>query len=279
MAMKSIIPERRLKRNTVHSRALGGWVCRAIVSTFLCANVLVGADLGGKRTRGSGAGSASGSGSAPIQPQGQQQGLLSRTLPAQPAPLAGDTYREQLGGSVYSTGTDDVIVNIIRIERMTPVGQVRRRVLSGMQNGIYLLSTNGARFLGLNSETRQINLGKPPPGELIFAIRTPQGNIFRTGPADKNPDKLEHAVVRSYLTAGVEFSGLEVWFEDLFGPTPRSDHDYNDAAISVTGGVTSNGAVADLLKTIAVEKGQARLQGIASLKQMDPLTAAAAGFK
>ena len=71
---------------------------------------------------------------------------------------------------------------------------------------------------------------------------------------------------------------VEVWFEDLFGPKGPSDKDFNNAAIRIRG-ATDNGAVADLLKSIAQERGEARQKLIASLKLLDPGAAAAAGFK
>jgi len=228
-----------------------------------------------------GSGATSGSGAAQVQRPSQEQSNGSKTvLSEKAAPVLMDKCTEQVGGSVYSTGTDDIIVKIIH--PVPAAGGIRRErtyVESGFRNGIYLLSAKGERFIGLSSETREVSLGKLPAGELIFAIKTPERNLFQTGPASRNPDHLEHAIIKTYLTLGIELSRIEVWFEDLYGPKRASDRDFNDTAIQIRGGVANNGAVADLLKTIATEKGETRQQAIAALKELNPKAAANAGFK
>jgi hypothetical protein len=121
---------------------------------------------------------------------------------------------------------------------------------------------------------RILNLGKFPPGEIVFAIQTPDGNTFKTGPATRNANNLPHVNVRTYLSGAIE-----LWFEDQYGPRgPTSDSDFNDLVVQLSGGVADNNAVAELLKTIREQTGEARQQAIVALKVINPKAAANAGL-
>jgi hypothetical protein len=272
----------------------------AILLLFFCETLLAApgpnqAAPTSSRTIGPALATSSGSANSSAPVNGSGAGNLQRTVPGQSLPQAGnfrsllagkttpelaDTCKAQLGGGVYSTGTDEIIVKIVHPVSLPGNGKQQRPLVeSAFRNGIYLLSATGDRFIGLSSDTREINLGRLPVGELIFAIKTPEGNVFKTGPASRNPDQLEHAVTKTYVSLATELSRIEVWFEDLYGSKGQSDRDFNDAAIQLKGGVANNNAVADLLKTIAQEKGETRQQAIVALKELNPKAAAAAGFR
>ena len=67
--------------------------------------------------------------------------------------------------------------------------------------------------------------------ELIFAIATPEGNTFRTGPADRNADALPHARV-----VKLDNGDYHIGFEDISG---GGDGDFDDTCVVVRGAVTS----------------------------------------
>jgi len=96
--------------------------------------------------------------------------------------------------------------------------------------------TNQERQLGTNKDVgKSIDLGSIPSGsELIFGIHTRGpgiGPTFRTGPANRNPDNIEHATVELFP----DEDRAVVGFEDLLG---GGDRDYDDAILSVSGGIT-----------------------------------------
>jgi hypothetical protein len=198
---------------------------------------------------------------------------------AVPADLLVDTWTERFGGPIFSTGADDVIVRIRGVEDIQPVSLVGDRTFnpSPWTSGIYLVSPPPGRLIGSNRQGgREINLGKLPPGELIFAVTTTDGFTLRTGDSSRNPDALYHAITRTYR------SGLiEVWFEDAPGllhcAGGRSDRNFTDAVIELRGGVSDTGAVADLLKVIKEQQGEPRQAAIDALKKINPKAAALAG--
>jgi uncharacterized protein DUF4114 len=167
----------------------------------------------------------------------------------------------RIGGRVYSTGTEDVIVKILPYE-------------AAFKNGLYLMSPGPPRFIAFNSDVGTIvNLGKLPAGEIVFGMKTPQNNMFEAGTGSRNPDQLPHAAIKTYKS-GV----IKVAFEDLSGPKGSgSDRDFNDTVFQLSGGVSNNNAVGELLKVIKEQKGEVRDQAIAALKQINPKAAADAG--
>lgn len=190
-----------------------------------------------------------------------------------------DLGRSVVGGNVFSTGTDDVLLKV-----MTPSGlpyppETVDVVVGGQRfclpnpnvaastDEICIVSPGPARALTSNRQyARVINLGKLPPGEIVFAIRTPDGNFFKTGEASRNPDGRPHAIVKTFRS-GV----MQVWFEDQAGPrSATSDLDCNDAVFELSGGISDNNAVAELTKVIKEQKGEARQQAMEALSQINP---------
>jgi hypothetical protein len=180
---------------------------------------------------------------------------------------------------VFSTGTDDILLKVLTPDGMPYpseivdvfVGGQRIRMpnpnVSAWTDEICVVSPGPARSLTSNRQLgRVINLGKLPPGEIVFAIRTPDGSFFKTGEASRNPDGRPHAIVKTFRS-GV----MQVWFEDQAGPrSATSDLDANDAVFELSGGVSDNNAVAELTKVIKEQKGEARQQAMDALRQINP---------
>jgi hypothetical protein len=143
-------------------------------------------------------------------------------------------------------------------------------------SGLYLLSPGQERFIASNKDIgKVINLGKLPPGELVFAVlSTDRKEYFRTGDGKENPDGLVHAEVRTFGSD----SPIEIWFEDAPGRlgTGRSDRDFDDLIVSVSGGLDS-GNTSNLAQAIQAQPAANREALIKELKKVDPKTAAALG--
>ena len=109
----------------------------------------------------------------------------------------------------------------------------------------------GVIFEGhVTSSGTTLDLGTFNAGtELIFALNNQNGGIFFTGPANRNPDNVAHAVVDDQFAPGQTFVG----FEDAFG---GGDFDYNDIQFTFSN-VTS--AVPDGSSTTAMLLGSAIL--------------------
>jgi hypothetical protein len=192
---------------------------------------------------------------------------------------------EELGGKIYSTGSEDILVRLFRTEpmRAMPPGKERTIIEAGTGTAIYLLSPGPEQFLAWNWEgqrfpvrdrvgERVINLGKLPAGEVIFGIRTTTSG-FATGDAERNPDQLVHAIITRFRDR------VQVWFEDCAGPkgVGGSDRDFNDVMFEVSGGIVGGSgkvSAADLAKAIGQQQGEARQAAIDNLKKMDPKLAA-----
>jgi VCBS repeat-containing protein len=102
-----------------------------------------------------------------------------------------------------------------------------------------LCSPGPERFIATNRDVGTVvDLGSFPAGtELIFCIfNRNRGERFLMGPASRNPDNIEHAVV-DQVSPGVAIVG----FEDVFG---GFDRDYNDNRFKFTG-VTQRPPVAN----------------------------------
>lgn len=190
-----------------------------------------------------------------------------------------DLGQSVVGGNVFSTGTDGILLKVLTPSGLpyppetvdVVVGGQRIRLpnpnVAASTDEICIVTPGPARSLTSNRQyARVINLGKLPPGEIVFAIRTPDGNFFKTGEASRNPDGRPHAIVKSFRS-GV----IQVWFEDQAGPkSAMSDLDCNDAAFELSGGVSDNNAVAELTKIIKEQKGEAKQQAMDALRQINP---------
>ena len=176
----------------------------------------------------------------------------------------------RLGGSVYSTGTEDVIVRVLDSATIRPLAPKHTAgpYLSPFNDGVYLLSPGPVRFIASNKQAGStINLGTLPPDELVFGIRVSDCACYlQTGDASRNPDKLDHVSVRTFKSGPTE-----LWFEDAPGPKGmgRSDRNFTDLIISVSGGV-DNGAMADLVQAVQQQKGESREASITALKKINP---------
>ena len=189
-----------------------------------------------------------------------------------------DTGLSVLGGYVYSTGSDDIILKVLTPaelpyppERVTTIVNRQRFSVpnpnvSAWIDEIAIIEPGPARALATNKQyNRTMNLGRLPAGEVVFAIRTPDG-LFKTGEGARNPDGQPHAVVKTFAS-GI----MQVWFEDQAGSKlPATDRDFNDAVFQLSGGVANNNAVAELTKVIKEQQGQARQQAIEALRQINP---------
>jgi len=215
-----------------------------------------------------------------LQPASQTIVATQKLDGAKSSPMPGDVGTDHLGGRVYSTGTEDIILKILSAKDIRDQALKKNRASSGeggFDSAIWLSAAGRDRLVGSGHDGgKTVNLGKIPPCELVFSIKTPQRHTFRTGEAANNPDNQPHAVLRSFKSGM-----LQVWFEDTLIPkgSGKSDRDFNDTVLQLTGGVVDNGAVVELLRVIREQTGEARATAIAMLKKTDPKAAAAAGFR
>jgi hypothetical protein len=63
-------------------------------------------------------------------------------------------------------------------------------------------------------------------GELIFRIKTPDGNTWLTGPASRNADNIQHAQLEP-----ISDTVIRIHWEDQYG---GGDQDFNDCNVEVT---------------------------------------------
>jgi len=111
---------------------------------------------------------------------------------------------------------------------------------------LYLLSGGGAvevAFLGINHShcgplvtfDPGTDFGYDVGDELVFGIYVwNTGQTYFMGPGGRNPDELVHATVEQ-----VGSNSFIVGFEDLFGPPPGSDRDFNDNRFLFTGSLAT----------------------------------------
>ncbi|HWY75168.1 MAG TPA: hypothetical protein VN281_06105 [Verrucomicrobiae bacterium] len=221
-----------------------------------------------------GAANAPGPVQSPLKAEPDQAGSSSTVnlKPAQTNIIDFGTFT--LGGSVYSTGAGDVVVQILDSNMVRPLPRGHNKPdLSPFNSGLWLLSPGQPRYIGSNHELgKTVNLGTFPAGvEVVLALKVDDYNCFlRTGNPTNNIDNLDHVIFRTFSRGA-----MELWFEDAPGPLGwgRSDRDFNDLVISLGGGV-DRGAVAGLLQAIQVEKGPDRDNAIAALRRINPQAAA-----
>jgi len=162
-------------------------------------------------------------------------------------------FTDRLGGSVFSSGTEDIRVSILPNGSHDPrYGILWTEACTIIPCDIYLVSPGPERFIGHNKPGGgTMNLGKLPEGEIIFAIKTFDGYTFLNGGADRNPDKVVHAFTRTFPSGQVE-----VWFEDSAANGDRRDNDMDDVAIQLSGGVRGSGPWADLQRAVDQQSAQ-----------------------
>ncbi|MGA2284857.1 MAG: dockerin type I domain-containing protein [Dehalococcoidia bacterium] len=71
-----------------------------------------------------------------------------------------------------------------------------------------------------------IDLGVFDAGELVFRLKTPEGNTWYTGPASRNADNFQHAQLEVMSDTVVR-----IHWEDYYG---GGDQDFNDCNVEVT---------------------------------------------
>jgi len=128
-----------------------------------------------------------------------------------------------VGQRVIVASTDDVIARYVS-------------ATATLSSNLFLDGRDGVIFNNQSTPIgSEVNLGSFAVGtELVFRIETSGGNIFRTGPADRNPDNVFHAAVST--TNGQTFVG----FEDLLG---GGDQDYDDLVFAFTNVAAAPSAV------------------------------------
>lgn len=128
-----------------------------------------------------------------------------------------------IGQRVIVASTDDVIARFVDSTAL-------------LSSNLFLDGRSGIIFNNQNTPVgTTVNLGSFAVGtELVFRIETSDGNIFRTGPAERNPDGLFHAAVST--TDGETFVGFE---DQLNG----GDRDYDDLIFAFTNVAATPAAV------------------------------------
>jgi hypothetical protein len=71
-----------------------------------------------------------------------------------------------------------------------------------------------------------IDLGTFGAGELVFRLKTPEGNTWLTGPASSNTDNFQHAQLEQWSD-----TAIRIHWEDTSG---GGDQDFNDCNVEVT---------------------------------------------
>lgn len=138
--------------------------------------------------------------------------LFATALYASDSPRA--SAEPVLGGQLFSTG------GVVSVEVLPAT--------ASLTSELYLFEPGPAQLLATNRDVGTIvEIGPFPVGaELIFGIRV-NGNEFRLGPAERNPDDLVHAQV-DFVLPDVAVVG----FEDLFN---GGDLDYDDNVFRFSG--------------------------------------------
>jgi hypothetical protein len=140
-------------------------------------------------------------------------GLVARPARASEPPFSG-----VLGQQIFANG-GDVSVTILQS-------------YSGYSNAIFLFEPiSKLTYIGQDewTGTSQTIHGLAAGQELVFGIINGEG-LFEMGPGSRNADGLTHGSV-NFINANT----ADIGFEDLYGGPPRSDRDFNDAIIRVSG--------------------------------------------
>ncbi|MGD9633899.1 MAG: PEP-CTERM sorting domain-containing protein [Pirellulales bacterium] len=131
------------------------------------------------------------------------------------------SFAAPLFGATVIVDTDGEVVATFRGHS---AGYTNELYLDSPDNALGLLFTNQTTPVGA-----QVNLGSFTAGtELLFRMNVMEdGSNFFTGPADRNPDGIIHALVDEEQFADETY----VAFEDILG---GGDFNYNDLTFSLT---------------------------------------------
>jgi hypothetical protein len=156
---------------------------------------------------------------------------LFSTTPTRATPI--------VGGQIFVQNTGDVIATFVGSE----AAYDDLLLLASPPNNL------GVIFEGhVSPHGSMLDLGIFSAGtELIFELNNQNGAIFFTGPANRNPDNVAHAVVDDQFAQGQTLVG----FEDAFG---GGDFDYNDLQFTLS---NVRGSVPDGDGTTAMLLGSA----------------------
>jgi hypothetical protein len=125
-----------------------------------------------------------------------------------------------LGGKVFVASTDNVIGKFLGAD----TAFLNDLFLSSPANSLGVIFNNLSTPAGTTLNLGSLALAT----ELVFRIHVNDtGDDFFTGPAFRNPDAIEHAVVDDAFSA----TETLIAFEDLFG---GGDLDFNDLQFSFT---------------------------------------------
>jgi hypothetical protein len=157
------------------------------------------------------------------------QGAAAQSTPAGPAGL---------GDQLFSTGGD------ITIEV--------RPATAALVSELRLFAPDGSfTSIATNKQVGKVVTlpARPKNEELVFGIfiASQSNTTFKMGPADRNPDKLAHAVV---LKTGER--QYDVGFEDLLN---GGDRDYDDNTFRFSGGLAPNRSPVPAEQSLSVAQG------------------------
>jgi hypothetical protein len=137
------------------------------------------------------------------------------------------------GGQLFSTGGDITITVLANTAAFT----------NNLNLYLFFPSTSSPLFIAQNHNLgATVNLtgsflssqGIEAGDELVFGIFVVNtGNTFFMGPSSRNPDGLIHNRL-NVVSPGSPFVA-DVGFEDLFGPPPFSDRNFNDTVFRFQG--------------------------------------------
>jgi uncharacterized protein DUF4114 len=140
-----------------------------------------------------------------------------------------------VGGKIFVQNTGDVIATFLG----SAAGFDNLLLLASPPNNLGVIFEGHVTPSGTMVDLGVFNAGT----ELIFELNNQNGGIFFTGPANRNPDNVAHAIVDDQFAPGQTLVG----FEDAFG---GGDFDYNDIQFTfsnVTSAVPDGGSTAMLL--------------------------------
>jgi len=154
------------------------------------------------------------------------------TTPTRATPILGGQIFVQNSGHVIATftGSDSAFDNLL--------------LLASPANNLGVIFEGHVTPSGTTLDLGAFNAGT----ELIFAINNQSGGIFFTGPANRNPDNVAHAIVDDQFAPGQTFVG----FEDLPGGGDRDFNDMEFTLSNVTSSVPDGGGTIGMLVGSAV---------------------------